>query len=1023
MREMRNYILLVCICLATVMKAEPLVVEDFDALPVGTTFVMWDRYNGPQTSTATVEQDPKNAANHVLHVVVKTWNTFPEFSVPSEYAGALLGKRFKSVRFRMLRPNSDTNDYKQVHIFYGDDQLYADNSYPFQGNRNEWQERSYDIGSNISDGSTATALRLGIHSDASEYYLDDITLVGALDDFVTYESGELNLCTKNTSSSYTTYTTPTYIPEGTALNLYTSRYTDLFAPFAGEGTLNIYAGGERTYLGEHTNKKYADWSLFTGDVHIYKYAEVEPSAGFYGIVMTHNGKTFSPENVAECVQTGKVCTSLSRNRVVLHADAAIAFENGNRAAQYGQLDTEAGSRIYGYCKATAGTGGYLLVGGNDADATMAGRIAPMEKDGAPLKTALVGIIKEGKGTYTLTANDNCISGGIRVMKGRVNICNDVMEAESQKLAGGTGTPANNAAVAYVMGGGVLGGTGNIGGIVDVFGTVEPGTTATGTLTIKDFATGEKAAVRMHPEGTLRFKIKDSEAYDQLYVDNEIELSSIKEDFTTSADSPRIKVYLATDHSVKVGDEFTLLTASERLNAEAWQWRMVFPSRYTWQAEERNIEGGRYALVVKVTALDDDPANAGNDEEEVNGGNEDNWTATFEDDGDANTLRHYADAKGLRIGVAVPTSRIAITNANDKQTKTITGEFNMVVPENELKFDWVEPSRNSFNYGDGDRLVSLAEANGQIMRGHTLAWHSQLPSWVSSDGKKNDKGWTKEQLMSILKNHIEKVVGHYKGHIVEWDVVNECLDDDQSIVRNTPDGYKLRQQSIWTTVCGEEFIDSAFVWVHRADPEAKLYLNDYGNEYMGNAKAQAFYNLVKRLQKDGRPIDGVGFQCHLDAGLADAKALESNIARYAELGLECTVTELDLGIRSNTESERQQQARDYYRIIEAAMAQPHCRSVLIWGLKDDISWRSSYPLLWNADLMRKPAYYAVRSVLRQYGEEGDAIEQTTTDSPVVSISYYTASGMRVSEPVTGQITIVKELFADGKSRVYKTLRRM
>lgn len=239
MREMRNYILLVCICLASVMKAEPLVVEDFDALPVGTKFVMWDRYNGPQTSTATVEQDPKNAANHVLHVVVKTWNTFPEFSVPSEYAGALLGKRFKSVRFRMLRPNSDTNDYKQVHIFYGDDQLYADNSYPFQGNRNEWQERSYDIGSNISDASTATALRLGIHSDASEYYLDDITLVGALDDFVTYESGELNLCTKNTSSSYTTYTTPTYIPEGTALNLYTSRYTDLFAPFAGEGTLNI----------------------------------------------------------------------------------------------------------------------------------------------------------------------------------------------------------------------------------------------------------------------------------------------------------------------------------------------------------------------------------------------------------------------------------------------------------------------------------------------------------------------------------------------------------------------------------------------------------------------------------------------------------------------------------------------------------------------------------------------------------------------------------------------------------------
>lgn len=1016
---MRNYLLFIFLCVSAVLKASPFVVQDFENLPVGTTFVMWDRYNSPQTSTATVEVDPTNANNHVLHVVVKTWNTFPEFTLPAEYAGQQLAQNFKSIRFRLFRPNSDSNDYKQIHIFYGEDQLYADNSYPYQGNRNEWQNRSYDIGGNISEGSTATALRLGIHNDASEYYLDDITLVGVLDDFVTYDSGELNICTKNTSSSYTTYTTPTYIPAGTSLDLYTSRYTDLFAPFAGEGTLNIHSGGERTYLGEHANRKYADWSLYTGDVHIYKYNEVEPSAGFYGVVMAHNGKTFSPENIEECIQTGKVCNLLSNNRVVLHANAAIAFEDGNRAAQYGQLDTEADSRIYGYCKAKAGTGSYLLVGGNNADATMAGRIAPMEKDGEPLKTSLVGIIKEGKGTYTLTANDNCISGGIRVKKGRVNICNDINEAEALKLTGGTGTPANNAAVAYIMGGGVLGGTGNIAGIVDVYGTLEPGTTTTGTLTIKDFAADNKASLRLHPEGTLRFKIKDSENYDRLYVNNEIELSNIKEDFTVSNEAPRIKVYLATDHTIKAGDEFTVLTSAERLDATSWQWRLVFPSRYTWQAEERTLNDGRYTLVAKVTSLDDDPANAGNDEEEDNNGDEDEWTETFNDDGDTYTLRHYADEKGLRIGVAIPSSRINISNADDQLSKIASSEFNMVVTENELKFDWVEPSRNSFNYNDGDRLATFAEKNRQVMRGHTLAWHSQLPSWVSVDGKKNDKGWTKEQLLEILKNHIMNVVGHYKGRIREWDVVNECLDDDQSIVRNNPDGYQLRTQSIWTTVCGEEFIDSAFVWAHRADPEAKLYLNDYGNEYMGNAKAQAFFNLVKRLQRDGRPISGVGFQGHFDAGLTNAKAVSENIARYEPLGLECTITELDLGIHANTEAGRQQQARDYYRIVDAAMAQPHCKSVLIWGISDNLSWRSSYPLLWNSDIVRKPAYYAVRRVLREYGEETDAIERSSIESHILNVSYYTISGMRVSAPVKGQITIVREILSDGRSRVYKT----
>ncbi len=100
-------------------------------------------------------------------------------------------------------------------------------------------------------------------------------------------------------------------------------------------------------------------------------------------------------------------------------------------------------------------------------------------------------------------------------------------------------------------------------------------------------------------------------------------------------------------------------------------------------------------------------------------------------------------------------------------------------------------------------------------------------------------------MDILKNHIFNVVGRYKGKITEWDVCNEVLDDDQSIVRSDPTAYKLRP-SIWATYIGEEFIDSAFVWAHQADPDAKLYINEYGAEMVGKTKTEAYYNLVKRV---------------------------------------------------------------------------------------------------------------------------------------------------------------------------------
>jgi GH35 family endo-1,4-beta-xylanase len=207
------------------------------------------------------------------------------------------------------------------------------------------------------------------------------------------------------------------------------------------------------------------------------------------------------------------------------------------------------------------------------------------------------------------------------------------------------------------------------------------------------------------------------------------------------------------------------------------------------------------------------------------------------------------------------------------------------------------------------------------------------------------------------------VKHYKGKVAEWDVVNECLSDDQTTVRSNPEAYDLRT-SVWTRAIGEDFIDSAFVYAHRADPDAELYLNDYDVELQGKAKSLAFYNLAMRLKNSGIPIHGVGLQCHFSIGDVDSVKLAKTIQRFADAGLKCIITELDMGVPSTTAANLEEQARNYRVITDIVLNNDNCPDLVIWGLKDNNSWReASSPLLYTAGLSKKPAYYAVRSALR------------------------------------------------------------
>lgn len=825
----------------------------------------------------------------------------------------------------------------------------------------------------------------------NKYLITNLLLLMALAQ-VHAQERTIDISGDNTDKTYISYSTAISLPQGNVVNVMMARYCYFSSKITGSGVLNLYAGGERCYLG-NADKKWNDWSGFTGDIHIWPYAENSTKAGFYGVVLAHGGKNFSPENIA----LGNVNRSMENNRVTLHQGATMCGEASTASGfRIGELHTEEGSTLLGYMKTKRAA--YYLLGCMNTNATLAGTIAPTDyRD----DTAL-GIIKEGTGTYTITGNDNYLSGSLRILEGRVLVMNDRLATESGKLRGALGARANELdAVAYVFGKGVLGGTGSIGGTVDNYGVIEPGADGIGLLTLKNYRDAKKAHLNVHPASVLRFKIGSTASFDQLAVDGQVNYSTQTEDFSTNDAMPVIEVVVTEDADVRVGDEFRVMTAQGK-SAGDWHF-YIKASKYTWEVIERE-ENGLLVFVLRLVSLE----NMGNNDDPDDPDHPDGTMGAFYDDGiddntDTHTLKYYASQNGKWIGTAISTWNHNLSSPGTVEAE-MAKQFNMMVCENEMKPENLQPSRGSFSFGSADAIVNFARNNNMVMRGHCLVWHSQLPTWISSDGKKNDKGWTREEALAIMKNHITTVMTHYKGKVREWDVVNECLDDNQSTVRTNPDSYDMRGQSVWQLAIGDDYIDSAFVYAHRADPDALLYLNDYGVELQGTAKAAAFYNLAVRLKNADIPIHGVGLQCHFSVGEVDSLMIDKTISRFEEAGLLCIITELDMGISSTSEENLLEQARNYRVMTDIMLNHDNCPSMVIWGLKDDISWRSgSSPLLFTAQMAKKPAFYAVRSALRHRTLVESGI------SPVLRTehtdgSIYNLSGQKVGADYKGIVII-------------------
>jgi endo-1,4-beta-xylanase len=241
-----------------------------------------------------------------------------------------------------------------------------------------------------------------------------------------------------------------------------------------------------------------------------------------------------------------------------------------------------------------------------------------------------------------------------------------------------------------------------------------------------------------------------------------------------------------------------------------------------------------------------------------------------------------------------------------------------------------------------------------VRGHTLVWHQQLPEWLSRGE------FSREELIAVLRNHIQTVVGRYRGLVWAWDVVNEAFESDGSL-----------RDSLWLRGIGPEYIEMAFRFAHEADPKALLFYNDFAAEGM-NAKADAVYSLVSRLIHQGVPVNGVGMQMHLEAGKAPAAGeIEKNMNRLAALGVEIHVTEMDVRVALPvTEQKLAGQAETYREVIGACVSVEACRSITFWGVSDSHSWiatSGSFVGFGSALLMDeaygfKPAYQGVHEAL-------------------------------------------------------------
>ncbi|GHB83469.1 beta-xylanase [Persicitalea jodogahamensis] len=317
-----------------------------------------------------------------------------------------------------------------------------------------------------------------------------------------------------------------------------------------------------------------------------------------------------------------------------------------------------------------------------------------------------------------------------------------------------------------------------------------------------------------------------------------------------------------------------------------------------------------------------------------------------------------------IGVAV-----APRNLTGPEAELIIKQFSSVTPENAMKMGPIHPEENRYFWQDADAIVDFAQKNGLKVRGHTLCWHNQTPRWFFTDASGNQV--SREVLLARLKQHITDVMSRYKGKIYAWDVVNEAVPDG---------GESIYRPSKFYEIIGEDYIEKAFEYAHAVDPEAKLFYNDYNTE--NTAKRDKIFQIVKKLKDKKVPIHGVGLQGHWSIDEPTSQELEASIEKFASLGLDVQVTELDLSVYPKEHERRAKKETDDGILTEDMVKKQTAQykmlfdtfrkhkgtltGVTFWNVSDRSSWldnfpvpgRKDYPLLFDQNYQPKEAFWQV-----------------------------------------------------------------
>jgi endo-1,4-beta-xylanase len=343
-------------------------------------------------------------------------------------------------------------------------------------------------------------------------------------------------------------------------------------------------------------------------------------------------------------------------------------------------------------------------------------------------------------------------------------------------------------------------------------------------------------------------------------------------------------------------------------------------------------------------------------------------------------------KTFLIGVAV--NQRQFTGEDTNGVALITSQFNSLSPENVLKWEIVHPrsGTNAYNFEPGDAYVAFGEKNHMVIVGHTLAWHSQTPRWVFQDENgralKGTNAADRELLLHRLHDHIQTVVGRYRGRIQIWDVVNEALNDSSNI----NDTNVLRQSSPWVRILGDEFIVKAFEYAHAADPKAILRYNDYSIE--NEPKRKRLIALIKMLQARHVPVMAIGSQTHANLSWPSPELEDAALTDIARLGLPIHITELDVNgsqggqrtqsadinqnnqatgttNQSPVEAAQQRLTQQYSNLFGVFLKHRNSiKLVTFWGVTDADSWRrNGSPLLFDGNWQPKPAFDAVIKTAR------------------------------------------------------------